>query len=77
VTTQLQEVLRGLTHTFYEEQRATESRKTSKWKWEVRTNRFRVSYLSHTLHLLEAIILEARDEMKDHIPDANRTRKKD
>jgi len=62
VTTQLQEVLRGLTHHFYEQKRVQPDADTSKWKWEYKSNRFRASYLSHTLHLLEAVIVQSRDE---------------
>ena len=69
-TTQLQEVLRVLTHKFYEGNRIIFGEDSSKWKWDFTSNRFRVGYLSHTLHLLESIILEARDtllaETKDH-----------
>ncbi|MEH1892195.1 MAG: hypothetical protein V7K92_23010 [Nostoc sp.] len=60
LTTQLQEVLKNLTHQFYEVNRLKPG-KTSKWKWDYRTNRFRVGYISHTLHLLESIIVEIRD----------------
>lgn len=62
VTTQLQDVLRSLTHSFFKENRILPEQDSSKWKWDFRSNRFRVGYLSHTLHLLESIILESRDE---------------
>lgn len=61
VTTQLQDVLRNLTHVFYREIRLSPGDDKSKWKWDFGSNRFRVSYLSHALHLLESIILESRD----------------
>ena len=60
ITTQLQEVLRTLTHKFYESQRLVVSNDKGKWKWDFSSNRFKVGYLSHTLHLLESIILESR-----------------
>jgi hypothetical protein len=62
VTTQLQEVLRGLTHLFYEQNRLEAEVSNSQWKWEYGSNRFRASYLSHTLHLLEAVIVQSRDQ---------------
>jgi hypothetical protein len=34
-----------------------------KWKWEFESSRFKVGYLSHTLHLLESVILEARNNV--------------
>jgi len=64
ITTQLQEVLKNLTHQFYQVNRL-KPEKLSKWKWDYNTNRFRVSYISHTLHLLESIIVEIRDNKID------------
>jgi ppGpp synthetase/RelA/SpoT-type nucleotidyltranferase len=63
ITTQLQEVLRALTHKFYETRRLNPDEQSGKWKWEFATNRFKVGYLSHTLHLLESIILESRNSV--------------
>lgn len=63
VTTQLQEVLRTLTHKFYESQRLLVSNDKGKWKWDFSSSRFKVGYLSHTLHLLESIILESREKV--------------
>jgi hypothetical protein len=60
ITTQLQEVLRTLTHKFYEVNRLKPEISDGKWKWDFKSNRFKVSYLSHTLHLLESIIVESR-----------------
>ncbi|MBD2295547.1 hypothetical protein H6G06_19245 [Anabaena sphaerica FACHB-251] len=63
ITTQLQEVLKDLTHKFYEKQRISLDKDTSKWKWDFAFSRFKVGYLSHTLHLLESIILESREKV--------------
>ncbi|WP_164013901.1 hypothetical protein [Pyxidicoccus trucidator] len=60
LTTQLQEVLRALTHVFYEELRLQEQREGDEWKWNYSTGRFKASYLGHTLHLLEGTIMELR-----------------
>lgn len=62
ITTQLQDALSQITHLYYEDRRNRRESDPSSWKWEIDTNRFRIGYLSHTLHLLEAIILEARNE---------------
>jgi ppGpp synthetase/RelA/SpoT-type nucleotidyltranferase len=62
ITTQLQDVLRSLTHHLYEGQRL-QSEESGKWKWDFASNRFRVGYLSHTLHLIESIILDSRDRV--------------
>jgi ppGpp synthetase/RelA/SpoT-type nucleotidyltranferase len=63
LTTQLQEVLRSLTHRHYEAERLMSNPDRGKWKWEFSSNRFKVGYLSHTLHLLESVILEARNNV--------------
>jgi ppGpp synthetase/RelA/SpoT-type nucleotidyltranferase len=63
ITTQLQEVLRSLTHKFYETQRLSETNDKGKWKWDFSSTKFKVGYLSHTLHLLESVILESRDSV--------------
>jgi hypothetical protein len=62
ITTQLQDVLRSLTHHLYEGQRL-QSEESGKWKWDFASNRFRVGYLSHALHLIESIILDSRDRV--------------
>ncbi|MGB3760985.1 MAG: hypothetical protein WBA07_32210 [Rivularia sp. (in: cyanobacteria)] len=64
LTTQLQEVLKELTHQFYQVNRLR-SDNNSKWKWNYKTNGFKLSYVSHTLHLLESIIIEIRDNKTD------------
>jgi ppGpp synthetase/RelA/SpoT-type nucleotidyltranferase len=61
LTTQLQEVLYKITHRFYEHTRNQKPGDQS-WKWDTGSSRFRAGYISHTLHLLEAIIMELRDE---------------
>src|ERR1043166_133249 len=68
VTTQLQEILRDLTHSFYRAQRLGTRRPLSIERWEFDTSRFRASYLAHTLHLIEGMIVQLRNE----VPDATR-----
>jgi ppGpp synthetase/RelA/SpoT-type nucleotidyltranferase len=63
VTTQLQEVLKDLTHGFYEEIRTRQNASTDDWKWRYDTPRFRGSYIGHTLHLLEGIIVDLKDDV--------------
>lgn len=69
LTTQLQEVLRELTHPLYERARVTTGRRDESWKWEFDTPRFRTSYLGHTLHMIEAIIVQVRDSAKPAIEE--------
>lgn len=70
LTTQLQEVLYDITHRFYERTRDKRSEDPNAWKWDTSSNRFKAGYVGHTLHLLEAIIIELRDaallESDDH-----------
>lgn len=63
ITTQLQEVLRSLTHHLYESQRLQVAETSGKWKWEFTSSRFKIGYLSHALHLLESVIVESRDRL--------------
>lgn len=64
LTTQLQDVVYDLTHGFYEDIRLMEGadQKLEAWKWEYTSARFKAGYLSHTLHLLEGLIAEVRQE---------------
>jgi hypothetical protein len=64
VTTQLAEVITGLTHGLYEGQRVRSSRAmANEWRWRPKSQQFRSAYLGHTLHLLEGIIQTFRDEV--------------
>lgn len=60
LTTQLQEVARDLSHGFYAERRVQPRGETA-WKWEYTSPRFKSAYISHTLHLIEGLIVELRD----------------
>jgi len=62
MTTVTQDLLRKLTHPYYSEERSSlPDPAGAPWQWENKTNKFRARYLSHTLHLLEALILDVRD----------------
>lgn len=63
-TTQLQEALRAITHEQYAERRLTaeDGLNRHSWKWDYTAEEFRAGYLAHTLHLLEGIIAELRDQ---------------
>jgi len=61
ITTQLQEILRDLTHRYYEQVRLERAPDRKAWKWRSNDPRFRAGFLSHSLHLLEGLILELRD----------------
>ncbi|WP_133161739.1 hypothetical protein [Deinococcus koreensis] len=61
ITTQLQQVLYSLTHPYYEMLRVGRVMEAENWQWEYDSVKFKSAYLSHTLHLLESLILEVRD----------------
>jgi ppGpp synthetase/RelA/SpoT-type nucleotidyltranferase len=74
LTTQLQEVLKDLTHGFYEEARLRYPESDEDWKWQFETLRFKGSYIGHTLHLLEGIIVSLKTEVQTRAgatPDAD------
>jgi hypothetical protein len=62
ITTQLQEILRQLTHTFYEHERIKNASDRQSWKWAFASPRFKATYLGHTLHLIEGLILEIKND---------------
>lgn len=64
LVTQPQQLVRHLTHKYYKEQRSLPYTERESWKWAFSTNQFRARYLSHALHLLEALILDVRDSSK-------------
>lgn len=68
MTTQLQEVLRELTHGFYEAERVNNQGDVSAWKWDFDSPKFQASYLGHTLHLLEAMIVKLKDQVGQSTP---------
>ncbi|WP_315755339.1 hypothetical protein [Bradyrhizobium sp. SZCCHNRI2007] len=61
VTTQLQEILRELTHPFYQSRRLQEQRPAIVDRWDFGSKQFTASYLGHTLHLIEGMIVQLRD----------------
>jgi len=64
VTTQLQEVIRRLTHTQYEARRMNSGTPEMKWQWDYTSDAFKPNYLGHILHYLEGMIMEVRDKGK-------------
>jgi ppGpp synthetase/RelA/SpoT-type nucleotidyltranferase len=70
ITTQLQSVLRELTHKIYEQDRGRPAARRSENRWEYQSTRFRSEYLGHTLHLVDAMIVELRETQKAANGDA-------
>ena len=61
LTTQLQDVLYDITHQLYEKRRL-QAGMDADWKWDIESNQFKASYLAHSLHFMEAVIVELRNQ---------------
>lgn len=61
VATQVQDVIRQLTHVYYEDRRLRPPRDALEWQWDYRSNDFAVNYLGHILHYIEGTIINVRD----------------
>lgn len=64
IATQLQDVLRGLTHEYYEKRRVTSGDDTAKWQWDHTNEEFLPNYLGHMLQGIEGMIMELRDRSR-------------
>jgi len=64
ITTEMQNMLYELTHTFYDKERHIVPKDPHSWKWDYRSARFSASYLSHTLHLVEGMILQLYEDIE-------------
>ena len=61
ITTQLQEVIRGLLHKHYEERRINTQSFDIKWQWDYKCAEFSTNYLGHILHYVEGMIMGIRE----------------
>lgn len=58
--TKLQAVLYELTHLLYEGKRENKIERDSAWKWKIDAPRYMATYLGHTLHLIEGVLVQVR-----------------
>lgn len=65
VTTQLQEVIRKMLHSYYVDRRASGTNEGKGWQWRFRDEEFSTNYLGHILHYLEGQIVEIREKRKN------------
>lgn len=63
LTTHLNDVLNDLTHSFYENRRIVSGPEDALWKWQPNSDQFKGAYFGHTLHLLEGMIVELKNEI--------------
>ncbi len=64
VITQVQDVIRRLTHVFYEERRMRVLDPEKKWQWEWESPEFVPNYLGHILHYVDGAIMDVRRKQK-------------
>jgi hypothetical protein len=62
LTTQLQEVIRRLLHSYYDNVRKRD--REIKWQWNYKSEEFAANYLGHILHYVEGMIMEVRDSQR-------------
>lgn len=63
-TTQLQDAIRKLLHTYYEDRRKRVQKEDKKWQWDYGSDEFAANYLGHILHYVEGMIVEIREKQK-------------
>jgi len=68
VTTQLQEIIRGLLHRYYDKRRKLVEKEPLKWQWDYRCEEFAANYLGHILHYVEGMIMEIREKQLEKKP---------
>ncbi|WP_406660588.1 hypothetical protein V7O66_12200 [Methanolobus sp. ZRKC3] len=61
ITTQLQEVIRKLLHTYYEDKRISSGKQSDSWKWNYKSDEFAANYVGHILHYMEGMIMDIRN----------------
>lgn len=64
ITTELQGVLRELTHRLYEQERLSGGLDQD-WKNQFESGRFRAAYMAHSLRFIEAMIVDLRNTVED------------
>jgi ppGpp synthetase/RelA/SpoT-type nucleotidyltranferase len=65
ITTQLHDALGDISHEIYQKQRLAVTGSTKDWKWNFSSQEFLSSYIGHTLHLIEGLILDLRTKGTD------------
>lgn len=69
IITQLQEVIRRLTHKFYEARRQQPIQARSNWQWDYKSDEFTTNYLGHILHYVEGMIMDVRTRQNEKEAD--------
>lgn len=61
ITTQMKDVIRELTHKYYEKKRMRLTVPDEKWQWNYRSGEFAPNYIGHIVHYIEGAVMEIRD----------------
>jgi hypothetical protein len=61
ITTQLQENIRQMLHTYYQERRAGPSSQKVDWQWDYKSDAFLANYLGHVLRVVEGMVMDVRE----------------
>lgn len=64
VTTELQEMIKGLLHKYYEENRKKIVNSDYKWQWDYTCEQFVPNYMGHIAHYIEGMIVDIRDKQR-------------
>lgn len=70
ICTQVQEVLRTLTHKFYVDRRRRPAVTDQKWQWNCHSEQFVPNYLGHILHYADGMIMNVRHQRESERYDA-------
>jgi ppGpp synthetase/RelA/SpoT-type nucleotidyltranferase len=62
ISTQLQDVMNDLTHSFYENKRLSSVSDTL-WKWRPGEPKFQGVYFGHTLHMIEGMLVQLKNQI--------------
>lgn len=65
VTTELQSIIKGLLHKYYEVNREKHRNNDYKWQWDYKCDEFASNYLGHIVHYVEGMIVEIRDKQNN------------
>lgn len=61
INTQIADVIKALTHKYYEERRIRIEEPGEKWQWNYKSDEFAPNYVGHILHYVDGVIMEIRD----------------
>ncbi len=65
ISTQVQDVIRALTHKYYEHRRTQVLDPDEKWQWNYRSDQIVPNYLGHMRHYAEGVLMAIRDKQEE------------